>query len=252
MKSLAIFLQTNIIERATTSVIFASFLLLFASCAKDYFPKQFPPVQSCPDLPVVTYGGEEYPTVLIENRCWMAKNLNIGIMIIDTLLMTDNGVIEKYCYEGDTTNCKIFGGLYAWDEAMQYKSEEGSRGICPEGWHIPTNREFVDLFLYADNDHGYLIGNQDSLWIDKGYSENLNLSGFSALPAGESSLYYVTDINKKNSYFGLKDYTVFWCSKASVNSAVSFLIGIPSRPLEDGLNFDKQNHGFSIRCIKDE
>jgi len=253
MKSLTNYLQTNIIEKTITSVIFASFLLLFASCAKDYYPKQFPPVRSCPDLPVVTYGGEEYPTVLIENRCWMAKNLNIGIKIIDTLQMTDNGVIEKYCYEADTTNCKIYGGLYLWDEAMQYKSEEGTRGICPEGWHIPTNREFVDLFLYVDNDHGFLIDNQDSLWKDKGYSENFNLTGFSALPGGDSFLTYDNEGNRKNRYLGLKEFTVFWCSKEwNDYSAVSFSIELPNDILDHGIYFSKHFIGCSIRCIKDE
>jgi uncharacterized protein (TIGR02145 family) len=251
MRSLANFLQTNIIERATTSVIFASFLLLFASCAKEYYPKQFPPVQSCPNLPVVMYGGEEYPTVLIENRCWMAKNMNIGIMIGDTLKMTDNGVIEKYCYDGDTTNCKIFGGLYQWDEAMQYKSEEGTRGICPEGWHIPTNREFVDLFIYADNYYEYLIENRDTLWKELEDSENYNLTGFSAIPAGES-YYLYGNYDPKIYYYGLKDYTVFWCSK-EMDDDVAIYFRIPYSPMVtlDGVFWDKEN-GFSIRCIKDE
>jgi uncharacterized protein (TIGR02145 family) len=254
MKSLTNFLQTIYTGMATPLVIFAIFLLLFASCAKDYYPKQFPPVRSCPDLPVVTYGGEKYPTVLIENRCWMDKNLNIGTMISDTLKMTDNGVIEKYCYEADTTNCKIYGGLYQWDEVMQYQSDEGSQGICPEGWHIPTNREFVDLFLYVDNDHGFLIDNQDSLWEDKGYSENFNLSGFSVLPAGESYRSYdYADNLYQNHYHGLQNYAVFWCSKELDDShAVLFAIGIPNEPVDIGTHFSKHDLGSSIRCIKDE
>jgi len=247
MRSLMIYFQTIIIEKAITSAIFASFLLLFAGCSKDYYPKQFPPVQSCPDLPVVTYGGEEYPTVLIENRCWMAKNLNIGILINDSIHMTDNGVIEKYCYKGDTANCKIFGGLYQWDEVMQYKSEEGSRGICPEGWHIPTNREFVDLFIYAENFYEYLIDNQDTLWKELEYSKNFNLTGFSAIPAGESNYWIL-----KTYYYGLQNYAVFWCSKEMDDDvAVFFRIPYSEYVCLDG-GFLSKMEGVSIRCIKDE
>ncbi len=243
MKSLPNFLQTINTEKAFPLVILAAFLLLFASCAKDNYPKQFPPVQSCPDLPVVIYGGEEYPTVLIENRCWMAKNLNIGIMISDTLQMTDNGVIEKYCYDDDTTNCNVYGGLYQWDEVMQYKLEEGSRGICPEGWHIPTNREFVDLFIYADNYYEYLIENRDTLWKELEDSEYYNLTGFSAIPAGIR--------NYESYYFGLHFYTKFWCSK-KMNDQSTLCFKIPKQYGGiEGQYFYKEN-GFSIRCIKDE
>ncbi len=224
-------------------VLAFSIIIVFGgSCSKDYYPKQFPPVQSCPDLPVVVYGGEEYPTVLIENRCWMAKNLNIGIMLSDTLQMTDNGVIEKYCYEADTTNCKIYGALYVWDEAMQYKSEEGSRGICPEGWHIPTNREFVDLFIYVDNFSEYLIENRDTLWIELEDSENYNLTGFSAIPAGIR--------NNESYYFGLQSHTIFWCSK-KIDDGISICFNIPWYSEINNQYRDKKN-GFSIRCIKDE
>jgi len=251
MKSLPNFFFFFNNEKALPLVIVAAFLWLFVSCAKDYYMKQFPPVQSCPDLPVVMYGGEEYPTVLIENRCWMAKNLNIGTMISDSLNMTDNGVIEKYCYDRDTTNCKIFGGLYQWDEVMQYKSEEGTRGICPEGWHIPTNREFVDLFIYADNYYEYLIDNQDTLWKELEYSKNFNLTGFSAIPAG-SSYYLYDNYDLKIYYYGLQENAVFWCSKEMDDDvAIYFLTPYPTSIPLDGL-FSNKKKGFSIRCVKDE
>lgn len=249
------FLHVLLIDKAILLINILVTLLLFASCAKEYFPKQFPPVKSCPGEPVVIYGSEEYPTVLIENRCWMAKNLNIGIMIHDSINMTDNGVIEKYCYEGDTTNCKIYGGLYVWDEAMQYKSEEGSRGICPEGWHIPTNREFVDLFIYAENSCEYLIANQDTLWKEFTSFENFNLTGFSAIPAGRiTDKVSNSNYEPKKYYYGLQKYTVFWCSK-EMNDYVPVYFRIPPIgslvvPLEG--HYYIKSDGLSIRCVKDE
>jgi uncharacterized protein (TIGR02145 family) len=241
MKSLSNFLQININEKAITSVIFASFLLFFASCAKDYYPKQFPPVQSCPDLPVVTYGGEDYPTVLIDGRCWMAKNMNIGIMISDSTDMTDNNVIEKYCYDNDTVNCTVFGGLYQWDEVMQYKTEEGSQGICPEGWHIPTNRDFVDLVIYHENCSEYLMDNRDTLWAEFGQSENFNLTGFSVLPAGCQDEY---------SFSLLYYYTFFWGSK-EISDWGALCLRFYGDGMIIGWSLGKKD-GLSIRCIKDE
>jgi hypothetical protein len=66
----------------------------------------------CPTTPVVAYEGQTYNTVQIGNQCWFKENLNVGTMIPGDQEMTDNGIIEKYCYDNDPANCAIFGGLY--------------------------------------------------------------------------------------------------------------------------------------------
>ncbi|MBP6979394.1 MAG: hypothetical protein KBB71_13900, partial [Lentimicrobiaceae bacterium] len=94
------------------------------------------------------YEGQSYSTVLIGSQCWFQENLNVGTMIISNtegFLQTDNGVIEKYCYNNVANYCDTYGGLYEWPEAMQYVTTEGAQGICPEGWHIPTHGEFTVL-----------------------------------------------------------------------------------------------------------
>lgn len=236
------------INKIPTVLFLPIIIVWFGSCSKDYYPKQFPPVQSCPELPVVIYGGEEYPTVLIENRCWMAKNLNIGIMIGGSIDMTDNNVIEKYCYDNDTSNCNVFGGLYQWDEVMQYQSEEGSQGICPEGWHVSTNRDFVDLLIYHDNNGEFLMDNRDTLWKEYGQSEIFNLTGFSALPAGQKNL-----PSEHYPYpFVLRYYhAYFWCSK-EMDDRNTICFEVPNKyGAIEGQYFDKK-YGLSIRCVKDE
>jgi hypothetical protein len=81
--------------------------------------------------------GQSYPTVQIGNQCWMAKNLNIGEMMISSYTgynhssVSNNGITEKYCQNNDSSNCLIYGGLYDWDEMMNYTTMEGARGICP-------------------------------------------------------------------------------------------------------------------------
>jgi len=56
--------------------------------------------------------------------------------------MSNNSVIEKYCYNNEEDSCTKYGGLYQWDEMMQYTTEQGVRGICPAGWHLPTDEEW--------------------------------------------------------------------------------------------------------------
>ncbi len=99
----------------------------------------------CPDNVAVKYAGHLYPTVEIYGNCWFKENLNVGTMIIGDSTMSDNGIIEKYCYDNDTLNCAEYGGLYQWHELMNYQEEEATQGICPQGWHIPTKVEYFTL-----------------------------------------------------------------------------------------------------------
>ncbi len=85
------------------------------------------------------YEGETYKIVHVGTQCWMAENLNVGQRIDGDCEMEDNAVTEKYCYNDDENNCEEYGGLYSWDELMQYTSLENAQGICPEGWHIPDD-----------------------------------------------------------------------------------------------------------------
>jgi uncharacterized protein (TIGR02145 family) len=117
-------------------------------------------INPCPGTPIVTdIDGNTYKTIQIGDQCWMAENLRTGIFIPSTATnsihsdLDNNGIIEKYCYDNDTANCTMYGGLYDWNEAMGYSEDEGSQGICPEGWHIPTNDDWKildDQFKYGD------------------------------------------------------------------------------------------------------
>ncbi len=69
--------------------------------------------------------GQTYTTVQIGDQCWMAENLNIGEMINSGSNMTNNGVIEKYCFSNDPANCETYGGLYQWNEMMEYSTTAG-------------------------------------------------------------------------------------------------------------------------------
>ncbi len=91
-------------------------------------------------------GSTQIQTVTIGDQIWMAENLDAGTMINGGVYQSDNGLIEKYCYDNLESNCDIYGGLYQWNEMMQFSLEEGAQGICPNGWHIPTMAE-IDVLI---------------------------------------------------------------------------------------------------------
>ncbi len=101
--------------------------------------------------------NQTYPTVLIGTQCWMAKNINVGTRIDGTVNMSNTGTLEKYCTGNLESNCDVYGGLYQWNEMMQYVTTPGVQGICTPGWHIPTDNEVKILEGTIDSQFG--VGN---------------------------------------------------------------------------------------------
>jgi len=186
----------------------------------------------CPGTPTVTYSGKTYNTVQIGNQCWLKENLDAGTMINGSNEQTNNSTIEKYCYDNLESNCDTYGGLYQWNEAMQYITTEGARGICPEGWHMPTKAEFDTLAVAVNMDGSTLIE----------IGSGTNTSGFSALPSGYLSSGY---------FWGLGGNIYIWGSSEDYSSNAR---GFYLRPQDNGYYFfsDNKNAGHSVRCLKDD
>lgn len=97
---------------------------------------------------MVQIDGGTTPYCTASSQCWMAQNLDHGTMVTGgNGNQTNNGVIEKFCYANNAANCTNFGGLYNWDEVMAYGitvggNGPGPQGICPAGWHVPTDNEW--------------------------------------------------------------------------------------------------------------
>jgi uncharacterized protein (TIGR02145 family) len=196
----------------------------------------------------IEYKGEIYSTVLIEgeghSQCWLKENLNVGNMVSG---VTDQGTdcnnIKKYCYGDKESNCDIYGGLYQWDQAMCGKTTEGAQGICPDGWHIPTDEEFkilegmVDSFYSVSNTEWNKTG-----WRGNNVGTNLKTGDFSALLAGHRN-----DVGVFNK---LGSSTSFWSSSdLSLDAWYRDLTSAEKRVYRD--TNDNGAYGFSVRCIKD-
>jgi uncharacterized protein (TIGR02145 family) len=100
----------------------------------------------------IIYGGQTYHTVQIGSQCWFRENLNIGV---HSETQTNNGIIEKYC-PGNPSDpfCMIEGSFYVWNEMMNWTTTPGAQGICPQGWHIPTDEEWKVLEGTVDGEYG--------------------------------------------------------------------------------------------------
>ncbi|MEI7983595.1 MAG: FISUMP domain-containing protein, partial [Bacteroidota bacterium] len=144
-----------------------------------------------------TRDGKMYNTVKIGSQCWMAQELNYGTRIPHTTAMSDNSIPEKYCYDDLETNCDVYGGIYQWNELMQYLNTPGGQGLCPTGWHIPTDAEWCQMEVYVDPTVDCTL---DGTWTGTDIAAKLkeagtqhwaipntgaiNSSGFTALPGG--------------------------------------------------------------------
>ncbi len=199
----------------------------------------YKPVTSCPDMPTVSYAGKTYNTVLIGEQCWLKENLNVGTRIDGSQAQTNNGVIEKYCYDNNPANCDTYGGLYQWDEVMQYNTTPGTRGICPPGWHIPTYAEIQTLKAAVNNDDNAL----KAVGQGTGDGAGTNTSGFSALLAGsrrgDSGFFY---------YLGY--YAYFW-SSTETPAATAGSLSLYYSGSGIYLNVSDKDDGFSVRCVQD-
>jgi uncharacterized protein (TIGR02145 family) len=106
----------------------------------------------CPGLDSLYYEGQWYQTVQVFSQCWIAGNMNAGARISSSQDQSDNEVTEKYCMGDVEYYCSLFGGLYSWDEMMKYTNVTGGQGICPDGFHVPTDLEWQILEGAADSE----------------------------------------------------------------------------------------------------
>ena len=190
---------------------------------------------------ICSYAGDEYPVVAIGNQIWLAKNLNIGTIIDSSVNMSDNNVIEKYCYDNLAVNCDTYGGLYQWNEVMQYSTSSGAQGICPDGWHIPTDTELNTLDQQLTVAPNTCNAARDSSWDCATAGATLQGSdGFNGLLGGRSY--------SDGSFYDQETYMIFWSS--SVNGQDAWC-----RILEDGRDTIwrstyNNNGSISVRCLQ--
>lgn len=148
--------------------------------------------------------GKTYATVCIGKQVWMAENLNYE-------------VAGSKCYDNNSAHCNTFGRLYDWNTLMagngsSDKNPSTVRGICPEGWHLPSSSEWTELFTFLGGTQ--VAGGKmksTNLWLSPNTGAT-NSSGFAALPSG------LNNANPNNPWAAMGVVTYFW-STTEVQSA---------------------------------
>ena len=215
--------------------------------------------QQCTAEPFVTdYDGNVYNTVQIGSQCWTKENLRCthydnGLAINQGNIYSDS--IKCYYYPGQLVE---YGYLYNWAAVKGPNTNTNNQGICPSGWHVPSNNEWTQLTQYLENQSQYLCNNNNinkakSLasaidWINSttpcavgnNLSEN-NATGFSALPAGSVGI-------TGYGYFG--ERACFWSSTENNSTTANYRsIDYNYTYVNNGMAVKRQ--GFSVRCLRD-
>ena len=203
--------------------------------------------------------GQTYKTVKIGDQWWMAENLNYAYIDdpFDYEGVTSDST--SWCYDNVPVNCDKYGRLYTWSAAMDSAgswSTNGKgcgynktcsptypvRGVCPEGWHLPTQTEWNTLFtsVGGSSTAGTKL-KSTSGWNHSG--EGSDAFGFSALPAGNRG---------DNGIYGSEgDHAFFWSSTEYGNSSAYNMYLFYGRDDVYLCYESSKRVGYSVRCIQD-
>lgn len=193
--------------------------------------------------------GNVYKTVTIGTQVWMKEDLKTTRYNDGTLipLVSDNEAWAELTgpglswYNNDQANKKVYGALYNWYTV-------GTGKLCPEGWHVPADSEWIKLkgFLEEDGfdeDTGNKLKEAGTSHWKSPNSEADNESGFTALPGGYRSY------NGSFNYLGISGY---WWSSTEYKETTVCLWNLRYKFSYIYRNIGEKTNGFSVRCLKDQ
>lgn len=236
--------------KKTKLLLFAAFsLLMYTSCMEDISDTNDDDNQNL----ISDYDGNSYKTVVIGNKTWMAENLktshyNNGDAIETSDAFPDNSTVKlQYPAGGDEANVAVYGRFYTWAALTD------TRGVCPQGWHVPTEDEWIEMetslgLVYTTPTSGQIGTNEGGKlkeagtehWNDPNVGAT-NESGFTALPAG---------VRGSNGFSEIGNFASFWTATTEM--------GDNAWVHEVNKAFEKIYHyggpktvAKSCRCVKD-
>ena len=191
--------------------------------------------------------GNQYRTIRIGSQNWMAENLRYAYF--------DNDDVS--CKDGTKSSCDSLGRFYSWAEAMdtlssgcgddrllfctrgKYAVPKHFRGVCPEGWRIPTEEDWNVLLEYA--------GGADSAGIKlmtrKNWFGGLDSFGFDVLPTGLPT----HEVYNKN--YGSESQAYFWAVSESYTENDKGMLFLGKGVAIFGLDYSAYPR-LSVRCVE--
>ena len=192
--------------------------------------------------------GQTYKTVTIGTQTWMAENLNFETK-------------DSYCCNDFAEYCTKYGRLYTWMAAMDgtgtwttngkgcgyYKTCTPTypvRGVCPEGWHLPSRAEFESLFnaVGGESVAAKMLKSTSGWNVRANSVSGTDAYSFSALAAGERY--------GQGEYDHEGNFAYFWSSTED-DSLDAYSMKLDHDCGNAALYANRKNSGFSVRCVKD-
>ncbi len=202
--------------------------------------------------------GNVYKTVKIGNQLWMAENLRVthypnGDPIphvtdnTDWANLADNNTDDAYCFFQNLKG-SVYGALYTYGAAIGdnwTRDNNPGQGVCPDGWHLPTDAEWTTLidFLGGLSVAGGKMKETGTTHWESPNTGASNSSGFSALPGGIR--------NSINGHFNLTGQYGYWWSSTQYDSSKANFINLYYNSAEVSRNNYNKSSGSSVRCVKD-
>ena len=183
--------------------------------------------------------GQTYKTVTIGSQTWMAENLNYNTR-------------ESWCYEDSADSCAKYGRYYTWKAAMAFKANGCGyptenlapvRGVCPRGWHMPTEKEFETLInaVGGKSVAGKML-KSTSGWNLDGPADSVSSSGFH---------YYGVDGTDAYSFSGLPvDRNAYFWSCTDANALNAHFLWLTYSGDDASVAIGSKESGL-VRCVKD-
>ncbi len=220
---------------------------------------------------VTDYDGNEYATVVIGAQCWMRENLRVTHFADGTEIpagVTASAATAYYYNPGSAASeTRQFGLLYnlraarrASHDSFTDDNPSGMQGVCPDGWHLPSNPEFDEMAEFLRHDASNTCGSipdnlsktlaVDSLWVTAtptcAVGNNVasnNQSLFSAPPSG----YY------NGAFNALYQQCRFWTtSRANNANSLCVYRGITHNGSILEYGYYTAEYGCSVRCVKNQ
>ena len=233
------------------------------------------PTTDGPSQSVTDIDGNVYKTVKLGNQVWMAQNLRTtryadGRKIP---LGTTESFDDAYRYypNNNRANVSKYGYLYNWAAVMNGSASSeanpsGVQGICPNGWHVPSDAEWTELTNYVSSQSQYVCGSDEdniakALASEVGWNNNTencavgdnpstnNATGFSARPAGGYDGY--DDYEDYGGYYYFGYYASFWSATQYVGKYAYTRNFYYDNASVYRVNYDYKNNGYSVRCVRD-
>ena len=216
------------------------------------------------------YDNNNYRVVQIGSQCWMKDNLRTKHYADGTTISQgSNNVfnlttsVAHYFYpDGNSANATAYGLLYNWKAAIRNLGDastsnpSGVQGVCPNGWHLPSEAEYTQMTEYVQSQSEYACNPNYANYVASAFAANEgwstspiecapgynlsanNATGFSAMPAGQ----WAQDPS------GMYQYASLWGASGDSSTAYSWNL-MMNHPYPV-VSYDMSEWAYSVRCVR--